>query len=109
MSPFTVAAVGMGVGDGGNGVRVGKTGVAVPAGGSVPPLQPLSRIITTIMARNIFLMLCLSIICVDYKRYPDCSRGKSHFLLNDCIIRKNRPVQNQISLSGIYRRQVFYG
>jgi len=53
-SPFTTAAVGMGVGEGGNGVLVGRTGVADGAGDPTLP-HPLIRMIV-INTRTMILL-----------------------------------------------------
>ena len=52
-SPFTTAAVGMGVGEGGNGVLVGKIGVADGAG---DPLLPHPLIKMTVIIRKIAIL-----------------------------------------------------
>jgi len=44
-SPFTTAAVGMGVGEGGNGVLVGRIGVADGAGDPALPHPLISMIV----------------------------------------------------------------
>lgn len=72
MSPLTTAAVGMGVGEGGNGVRVGKTGVTVPCGVSAGPPHPLNRITLTNNKRKAFFVVGMMLICVDYKRFQAC-------------------------------------
>jgi len=67
-SPFTTAAVGIGVGEGGNGVLVDRIGVADGAGD--PPLpHPLIRMIEINSKINILLNLWSTFICVDYKRF----------------------------------------
>jgi len=67
----------MGVEGGGNGVRVGNTGVVVPVEVSAAPPHPLSRTIPTNIARSDFLEVFTILISLDYKRFQDSSRRKS--------------------------------
>jgi len=71
ISPFTTAAVGIGVGDGGNGVRVGRIGEGVDCCKPPLPPHPLLKMIRTSRVRIILPVFVLGIICVDYKRFLD--------------------------------------
>jgi hypothetical protein len=77
-SPFTTAAVGMGVGEGGNGVLVDKIGVA---DGAVDPPSPhpLIRMIEIISMKKIFLNFWSTFICVDYNASTGCIEGNLNF------------------------------
>ena len=78
-SPFTTAAVGMGVGEGGNGVRVGGIRVAVGTGVPVFPLHPLAN---RKLMRKIIVMILkyrAAFISLDYKRFQSLRRRKSRF------------------------------
>ena len=79
MSPFTTAAVGIGVGDGGKGVLVAKIGEGVTGCESALPPHPLIRIVMVRKARIILLVFILCIICVDYKRFQDTHEGNLYF------------------------------
>ena len=78
-SPFTTAAVGMGVGDGGNGVRVGGIRVAVGAGVPELALQPLHKRKLIRKTNEMILKYLAAFISLDYKRFQLLNRRKSRF------------------------------
>jgi hypothetical protein len=62
--------VGIGVGEGGKGVLVGGTGVAVPVGGlSADPLQEVRAMIKISPTNISWLGKARDFIWLDYKRY----------------------------------------
>jgi hypothetical protein len=65
-SPFTTAAVGIGVGEGGKGVLVGRIGDGVVLLPGPIPLHPLIKIVIDNRTRRIVLVFVFDIICVDY-------------------------------------------
>jgi hypothetical protein len=68
-SPFTIAAVGIGVGEGGKGVLVGRIGVAVKVSAWPPPLHALTIKNKKNSITRTPLVGFLLFICVDYKRF----------------------------------------